>query len=112
MYLPIISPGTPVGMVYQPDMLLEELNFTSCTFCTYVYIAGVDFTPTPSGGSLHSFPENSTVTELCVDVILDDFACENPEDFRITLVSLNPAISTVCDTIAIVTIRDSTSKTV
>ena len=111
MYLPIISPGTPVWMVYRSDMLLEELNFTSCAVL-YLYIAGVDFTPTPSGGSLHSFPENSTVTELCVDVILDDVACENPEDFRIRLISLNPAISTVCSTEAIVTIRDSTSKTV
>ena len=83
-----------------------------CIFCTYVYIEGVDFTPTPSGGSSVSFPQNSTVTELCVDVILDDVACENPEDFRIRLISLNPAISTVCSTEAIVTIRDSTSKTV
>ena len=81
-------------------------------FCTYVYIAGVDFTPTPSGGSSGSFPQNSTVAELCVDVILHDVACENPEDFRISLVSLYPAISTVCNTEAIVTIKDSTSETV
>ena len=79
-------------------------------FCTYVYIEGEDFTPTPSGGSSVRFPQNSTVVELCVNVILDDFACENPEDFRIRLNSLNPAISTVCSTEAIVTIRDSTGR--
>ena len=47
-----------------------------------------------------------------MNVILDDVACENPEDFRIRLISLNPVISTVCGTEAIVTIRDSTGKTV
>ena len=90
---------------------LEELNFTSCAVLYLcIHIARVDFTPTPIGGSSVSFPQNSTVTELCVDVILDVVACENPEDFRMRLISLNPAISTVCNTEAIVTIRDSTGR--
>ena len=81
-------------------------------FVLNILLEGGDFTPTPSGGSSVSFPQNSTVTDLCVNVTLDDVACENPEDFRIRLISLNPAISTVCSTEAIVTIGDSTSKTV
>ena len=111
MYLPIISPA-PVEMVNRQTCSLKSCNPHHVLFCTHVYIEGVDFTPTPSGGSSVSFPQNYTVTKLCVDVSLDDVACENPEDFRIRLISLNPAISTVCNTEAIVTIRDSTSKTV
>ena len=62
-------------------------------------------------GATVNFPEGSTNVTICVDVFLDDFACEGGEEFGIQLLSTNPAFNTVCNTPrAIATIEDSTGE--